>query len=70
MKCAPFQLLPSLSSLVFVSYKPSAIELKCQSDNEVQIKSVSLIGFLELPENIRGMKSLEVFDASVNPLGS
>ena len=31
--------------------------------------NISLLGFLELPENIKGLKSLEHFDLSVNPLG-
>ena len=30
---------------------------------------ILFLGFLELPDNIKGMKSLEHFDLSVNPLG-
>lgn len=35
----------------------------------ILLLNISFLGFLELPDNIKGLKSLEYFDLSVNPLG-
>lgn len=35
----------------------------------ILLLNISFLGFLELPDNIKGLKSLEHFDLSVNPLG-
>ena len=35
----------------------------------ILLMNISFLGFLELPDNIKGLKSLEHFDLSVNPLG-